>query len=118
MAATKTATTIQSSTTNTAGSTQTSSTLDLSTAYGAGIMAKITNGASGPTVACGVTINVSSDGSTWKYFASATAGTTNSAVDTFVFDIPPWAMQVQAVFTGNTGQSVTVEAFAEALTAI
>lgn len=118
MASTKAATTIQASVTNTAGSTTTSSTLDLSTAYGAGIMCKITNGATGPTIACSATVNVSSDGATWKYFQAATAGVANNGVYTFAFDLPPWVMQTQVVFTGNTGQSVTVEAFAQALTAI
>lgn len=118
MAATKTGSTIQSSASNTAGSTTTSSSLDLTTAYGAGIMAKITNGGTGPTVGCTVTINVSSDNSTWKYFQAATAGVANSAVYAFAFDLPPWVMYAQAVFTGNTGQTVTVEAFAETLTGI
>jgi hypothetical protein len=118
MATTKAATTIQASATNTAGSTTTSSTLDLSDDYGAGIMVKITNGATGPTIACTATCNVSSDGSTWKYFQSATGGTANNGVYQFAFDLPAWVMQAQVVFTGNTGQSVTVEAFAQALTAI
>lgn len=118
MAATKSASTIQASASNTAGSTTTSSSLDLRTAYGAGIMVKITNGATGPTVACTATVNVSSDDSTWKYLQAATAGVANNGVYTFVFDVPAWAMYAQVVFTGNTGQTVTVEAFAQVLTAI
>lgn len=118
MAATKSGSTIQASASNTAGSTTTSSTLDLTTAYGAGIMAKITNGATGPTVACTATVNVSSDGATWKYFQAATAGVANNGVYPFAFDLPAWVMYAQVVFTGNTGQTVTVEAFAEALATI
>lgn len=118
MAATKTGSTIQASASNTAGGTTTSSSLDLTTAYGAGIMAKITNGATGPTVGCTATVDVSSDNATWKYFQSATAGVTNSAVYPFAFDIPPWVIYARIVFSGNTGQTVTVEAFAETLTTI
>lgn len=118
MAATKSASTIQASASNTAGSTTTSSSLDLRTAYGAVITAMITNGSTGPAVGCSVTINISSDNSTWKQFATATAGTANSGVYRFVFDIPAPVMYLQAVFTGNTGQTVTVEAFAQTLDTI
>lgn len=112
------ATLVAAGTSNTAGSTTTSSSLDLRTAYGAVITAMITNGGTGPTVGCSVTINISSDNSAWKQFATATAGTANSGVYRFVFDIPPPVMYAQAVFTGNTGQTVTVEAFAQALDTI
>ena len=118
MAATKSGSTLQSSTSNTAGSTTTSSSLDMTTGYGAVILAKITNGATGPTVACTATVNVSSDNSTWKYYQSATAGVANSGVYAFAFDIAAPIMYAQVVFTGNTGQTVTVEAFAETLTGI
>ena len=118
MAATKSASTIQASASNSAGGTTTSSTLDLSDDYGAGIMVKLTNGATGPTVGCTATVNVSSDGATWKYFQAATGGTASNGVYSFAFDLPAWVMQAQVVFTGNTGQAVTVEAFAQALTAI
>lgn len=118
MAATKSGATLQASASNTAGSTTTSSSLNLTTAYGAVIMAMITNGGTGPAVGCSVTINVSSDNSTWKQFATATAGTANSGVYRFTFELPPPVMYAQVVFTGNTGQTVTVEAFAQSLDTI
>src|SRR3954471_15276924 len=105
MAATKSSGSLQASTSNTAGSTTTSSTLDLSTAYGAIITAKITNGGTGPTVACTATLNVSPDGSTFYFWASQTAGTTASGVYATPFIVPPEAIKANVVFTGNTAQT-------------
>jgi hypothetical protein len=118
MAAKSGSTLVAAGTSNTAGSTTTGSSLDLTTAYGAVIMAAIANGGTGPTIGCSVTINVSSDNSTWKQFATATAGTANSGVYRFTFELPPPVMYAQVVFAGNTGQTVTVEAFAQSLDTI
>lgn len=114
----KTFRTLQASATNAAAATTTSSTWTLTTALGGLLTTKITNGGTGPTVACTVTVNVSGDGSAWKYFAAATAGTTASAVFEFPVEIPPGAMYVQVVFSGNTAQGVSVEAFGQELTSI
>jgi hypothetical protein len=118
MAATKAASTIQTSATNTAGSTATSSAVDLTTAYGMLVTAKITNGGTGPTVACSFKVEVSNDNSAWKTLAEYAAGTTASAVYEFAVDVPMSTMYARTVFTGNTGQSVTVEAFGHRLTGI
>lgn len=118
MAATKTSGALQASASNTAGSTTTSSTLDLTTAYGAVITAKVTNGGTGPTIACTATLNISPDGSTWYFWAAQTAGVTNSGVYPMTFVVPPEAIKAQIVFNGNTAQTVTVEAQYQALTAI
>ena len=119
MPVSKTQRTLQSSTSNGAGSTTTGSGVDLSTALGIAITARITNGGTGPTLPCGVTIEVSSDGgTTWRPWASGTAGTANNAVYDFSFDIPPAVMRARSVFTGNTGQAVTVEAFGHELTSL
>jgi hypothetical protein len=109
---------VAAGTSNGLGGTTTSTSLNLTTAYGAVITAKITNGGTGPTIACSVTVNISSDNSTWKPFARATAGTANSGVYDYVFDLPAPVMYAQVVFTGNTGQAVTVEAFAQSLDTI
>jgi hypothetical protein len=105
-------------TSNTAGSTTTSTSLDLTTANGAVILANITNGGTGPAIGCSVTINVSSDNSTWKRFATATAGTANNGVYWVPIEIPQAIMWAQVVFSGNTGQTVTVEATAQILDTI
>ena len=118
MAATKTSRTIQTSGSNTAGGTTNGTELDLSTKYGALVCAKITNGATGPTVGCDVVVYVGEATGTKREFRRATAGTTANGVYEFVFEIPPSAMFVNVTFTGNTGQAVTVECYAQELTSI
>lgn len=118
MAVTKTARTLQSSASNAAGATATGTGVSLATALGIHVTAKITNGATGPTLPCSVTLETSPDGSAWKFFAQATADLGNNAVTEFAFDVPRTAMNVRSVFTGNTGQAVTVEAFGQELTTV
>lgn len=108
--ATKTALTWTSSTSNSAGGTTTSGAQDLSSAVGgAYVIGKITNGGTGPTVACDFVVELSNDNSTWYEFSRMTAGTTASTSYQFYVDIPLSAMYVRTTFTGNTAQAVTVE---------
>jgi pseudouridine-5'-phosphate glycosidase len=116
--ATKTARVLQSSASNAAGATTTGSCIDLTTALGMTVTAKITNGSTGPTVGCSFLIDISHDGTNWKEFSRQTAGTSNSAVAEFIVDIPAAVMYLRSRFTGNTGQAVTVEAFGHELTSI
>jgi hypothetical protein len=120
MAATKTATTVVSSQSSAAGSAINAVTgsQDLTTAYGAIVTAKVTNGATGPTVACTVELDYSNDNTNWKVASSNLAQTGNSVVTTFVFYIPPQVMYYRIGFGGNTAQAVTVEAQSAALTGI
>ncbi len=118
MAATKTSRTILASASNSAGGTTNGTELDLSTKYGALVCGKITNGATGPTVACDMVVYVGEASGTKREFSRQTAPTTNSAVTEFVVEIPPSAMFVNVTFTGNTGQAVTVECYAQELTSI
>lgn len=118
MAATKTSRTIKTSASNGAGSSTNGTELDLSTAYGALVCAKITNGGTGPTVGCDFVVYVGESTGTKREFSRQTAPTTNSAVTEFVVEIPPSAMFVNVTFTGNTGQAVTVECYAQELTTI
>lgn len=118
MAATKTSSAILASVSNAAAGTKTSSTINLTTSYGGLVTGKVTNGATGPTLGCTMTLNVSPNGSTFYPWAAGTAATANSAVTTFGFEIPLGALYANVVFTGNTAQSVTVEAQAEWVTAI
>ena len=118
MGAIKAASALQASTTNTAGSTTTSSSVNLTTGYYATILAKVTNGTTAPTLPCAVTVNVSSDSSTWRQYAQQTAGLAASGVYSMAFDLPPSIMYAQVVFSGNTAQAVTVEALVEYVTGI
>lgn len=118
MAATKTSRTIQASASNGASSTTNGTELDLSTKYGALVCAKITNGGTGPTVGCDFVVYVGESTGTKREFSRQTAPTTNSAVTEFVVEVPPSAMFVNVTFTGNTGQAVTVECYAQELTTI
>jgi uncharacterized membrane protein len=120
MAATKVGSTLVASVASTAGSALNAQagSKDLTTAYGAVITAKVTNGATGPTIACVVEIDYSVDGTTWKIAQQVTASLGNSVVATFVFEIPVKVMWVRIGFGGNTGQAVTVEAQIHVVTAI
>ncbi|MBI1369052.1 MAG: hypothetical protein GC162_10410 [Planctomycetes bacterium] len=114
--AVKTARALQASASNSAGGTTTGSAFDLRTALGLGITAKVTNGATGPTVGCTFKVEVSNDNSAWKTFCSYLADTGNAAVTEFIATIGPEWMYVRTVFSGNTGQAVTVEATGHELT--
>lgn len=125
--ATKTARTVVASATNTAGSTA-RGTLDLRTALGAIVTMKITNGGTGPTTQCegrvlvahndGATPTAASAGSDWKTLFVFGGGTSNNGVTEQSIVIPAAVQHVEVEFTGNTGQSVTVEAYAAELTSI
>jgi hypothetical protein len=118
--AVKTARTIvAASTANTAGST-TRGRLDLQTALGGRLTIKLINGASPPTIPCTCNILVAhnatmpaagSEGADWKTIYSFNGGTVASATttysDTYGMDI----MSLEVEFTGNTAQTVTVEAY-------
>lgn len=122
---TKTARTVVTSSSNTAGST-TRGTLDLRTKHGGILTMKITNGATGPTIACtgnvliahnsGSTPTAASAGTDWKTLWSFAGLTSNSGIVERSIEIGPGVMHLEAEFTGNTGQAVTVEAFFSEIT--
>lgn len=124
---TKTNRTVVSSSTNTAGST-TRGTVDLRTAGGGRLTGKITNGGTGPTLPCemrvlvahttGTTPTAASEGTDWKTIATFVASTTANAVAPFSLIVDPGVMHLEVEFTGNTGQSVTVEAFLSEITSL
>lgn len=117
MAITKNARSLIASQSVNAGSSV-SGMLDLTTALGALLTAKVTNEATAPTTPCVLTINTSGDGTNWKKYAQVEAGTENSEVYEWAIEIPPTVMHVQAVFDGHTDQSVTVECLAQELTSV
>jgi hypothetical protein len=125
-AATKTATTVVASAANTAGST-TRGRIDLQTALGGNLTFKLTNGATGPTIQCTANVLVAhnatmpaaaSAGVDWKTIYSVGSGITNNAISEFSFPFGPEIMSLEIEFTGNTGQSVTVEAYCTTVTGI
>lgn len=116
--ATKNLRTLQASTSNGAGSTTTGTASNQTTALGCLVTGKITNGGTGPTVGCNFAVLVSGDNTNFKTLATYTAGTAASGVYEFAVEVPAGVQYVNAQFTGNTGQSVTVEAFLHELTSI
>jgi hypothetical protein len=118
MATTHTSGTLQTSASNAAGSSTTSTTLDNTTGYGAIITAKVTNGSSAPGAGATATVNVSPDGSTFYFWAAQTAGVSASTAYSMAFDVPLHAIKAQVVFSGNTTNAVTVEAQYQQTTAV
>lgn len=121
MALTKSYTAMQASATNTAGSTTTPTAALVN--YGIAIIAKITNGGTGPTVACDAVLEVSDDNATFFEKDRRTAGVTASTAYIFVWDLGvgggggDWKY-ARVKFTGNTAQSVTIQADCESTTAL
>jgi hypothetical protein len=114
-------TNIVASATNTAGST-TRGTADVRTSLGGFLNMKITNGGTGPTLQCegrvlvapttGSTPTAASAGADWKTIWRFGGGTTANAVtESGAVEIPFGTQHVEVEFTGNTAQSVTVEAW-------
>lgn len=118
---------VAAGTSNTAGNT-TRGTLDLRTKFGGLLTMKITNGATGPTAQCegrvlvahnsGATPTAASAGTDWKTIWVFGGGTTNNAITEQSIVLDQSVMHVEVEFTGNTGQTVTVEAFCSELTQI
>ena len=119
MAVSKTLRTIiAAATSNSAAGTTTGTAFDLSSALGALLTAKITNGGTGPTIAASVKVYTSADNTNFKLFATLTGDVTASSVNEWPVDIPPTVKYVRADVTGNTAQAVTCEAFLQELTTV
>jgi hypothetical protein len=111
---TKTRTALATAVTLTAGAgNTTSSTIDLSAAYGATVNIQLTNGATGPTIAAQVQIQVSNNaaGTIWVNYGGALVGSvTNSAVSSWAVEVPQGFGAVRIVSGSNTAQNVTLDA--------
>ena len=115
--ANKNARTLQASASNSvSGTTTSASALDLTTRFGGLATLTITNGGTGPTVACDAILEVSRDNSNWSEFSRQTASAANSAISVFQVIVPESVLYLRSKFTGNTGQAVTVEATFQELT--
>jgi hypothetical protein len=122
VAATKSRTSLHAGTTLTAGAgNTTSATVDLSAAYGAEVDIKLTNGATGPTIAAQVQVQVADDaaGTLWVNFGGPLVGPTgNAAVSSWSVEIPLGVAAVRTVSGSNTGQNVTLDADVSAVTGV
>jgi hypothetical protein len=118
---------VTAGTTNTSGSTARGS-VDLRTALGGILTFKITNGATGPTIQCtanvliahntGATPTLASAGSDWKTIFSVGNGSGNNTVGEWSYEVSAGVMHLEVEFTGNTAQTVTVEAYFSEITSI
>jgi hypothetical protein len=120
MATTKARTSIWSSQTLTAGAGDTTSTaVDLSDGYGAQVNIKLTNGATGPTVAAQVQIQYSADDTTYFNYGGPLVGNTdNNGVESWSVTVPIGVEYIELVAGSNTGQNVTVDADISEVTAV
>lgn len=101
-----------------AASSANASELNLSTAYGALVAVKLTNGATAPTTAPIVSIYVGEATGVKRLFYQASGDTVNSSVNDIVCEIPPSAMFVNITITNGNTNAITVEAYAQELTAV
>lgn len=121
MAKTPTGQVLVSSAANTAGST-TRGRVDCSGADGGMIRWKMTNGGTGPSVQCVARVLVArkqtsmpaaaSEGTgddDWKMVVEQGGGVANNGVTRGSYRFGPEVTYIEIEFTGNTGQSVTVE---------
>lgn len=116
---------IAAGTSNSAGGT-TRGTVDLRTAQGGILTVKLTNGATGPTVAAtcniliahnsGATPTPASAGADWKTLWPFAGTTANNGITEQSIEIGPGVMHLEVEVTGNTGQAVTCEAFLSEIT--
>ena len=110
MATSKTVSVIHNNITMTAAAGDvTSDPWDLQDGYGGVLNVKLTNGATGPTVAGQVQIQCSPDDSNYYNYGGPLVGsTTNSAVRSFTINVPVGVKYVKVVSGSNTGQNVTL----------
>jgi hypothetical protein len=120
MATTKAVTAMENGLTLTAGAgDDTGTAVTLDDGYGAQISLKLTNGATGPTVAAQIQIQVSQDNSEWYSFGGPLVGNTdNSGVSSWSVEIPIGVEYVRTVQGSNTGQNVTCDIDLSEVTAV
>ena len=110
MATTKVVTVLDNNVTLTAGAADhDSSVWDLQDGYGGILNVKITNGATGPTVAAAIQVNISQDNSNFYKFGGQYPSTLgNNVVTSWSIYIPAGIKWVKVTSGSNTGQNVTI----------
>jgi hypothetical protein len=105
---------------NAPGATTSSPALDESMALGLVVLARITNGTTGPTIPCDFVVQVSNDGGvSWRDYSRQTSpNTANTSWDMAPVEVPAPVSMVRVSFQNNTGQTVTVEAYGHELTSV
>lgn len=84
--------------------------IDLRARYGVTIVAKVTNGGTGPTAPCQFRVEYGTDGVNGEEIVRVPADVANNEETVFRHRIEPEVLFARVVFTGNTGQAVTAEA--------
>lgn len=121
MALTKASVVVQNNITMTAAAGNvTSADQDLTGAYQTIARIRFTNGATGPTVAAQVQVQISEDTTAANYmtFATVNGGTVNNGITEFTIVLPDAAEHVQFVSGSNTAQNVTLRIVIEKVTAV
>lgn len=120
MASTKTVTVLDNNVTLTAGGADHDSNVwDLADGYGGTLHIKITNGATGPTIAAQALVQVSPDNSNFYRFGGALIATLgNNVVTSWSIAIPPGIKYAKVTSGSNTGQNCTIRVEGSELAAI
>jgi len=102
------------------GGPTTSSGVDVSAHHSTGICIKITNGATGPTAATEVQLEVSANAGTdyMEWGGPMIGGTANNGIYSWSLTIPDWVQSIRAVVTHGTDQNTTLDMFLSGLTAV
>jgi len=92
-----------------AAANHTSGNWDLQDGYGGKLGLKVTNGATGPTLAAQCQIQVSGDNTNWYNLGGALISTLgNNVVTSWVVMVPIGAKYLQVISGSNTGQDVVL----------
>jgi len=120
MASTKALTVMHDNVTLTASAANTVATaVDLADGYGGLLHVKLTNGATGPTVAAQVQVEGSADNTNFYNLGGALKGSVaNSAVSSWCMDIPAGVKYLRTTSGSNTGQNVTLRVELVEITAV
>ena len=118
MASTKTSRTILTSQALAAATAVNGTEVNLSTAYGALVCVKLTNGGTAPTTVPVVKFYVGESTGTKRLFYQASGDIVNSSVNDIVCEIPPAGMFINVTITWGATTGGTVEAYAQELTTI
>lgn len=114
MSITRTKSVIQASASVAVSPTEVTSSWFALTGNETSILVKITNGATGPTIGCTCTVDLSPDAAGTTIYPGAggnfLAGTANAGVYATQFDFPRSTMYARTRFGGNTAQAVTAQA--------